>query len=161
VSVTHRRADARQRRSSGRSPHQPPRSLARVETEAEEEMKLGFSGERPAPRYCCRESHAQPSISDERLIRVGLDKAQAGGENASPGLRCFKFCAVSWVKDRFSFLTRARISCLGSIRPRWAERKSAQAYAALIFVRGLGNRAIFLFWVGLESILFRNQLKNF
>jgi hypothetical protein len=103
----------------------PATSLARVETEAEEEMKLGFSGERPAPRFCCRESYAQPSISDEWLIRVRLDKAQAGGENAGPGLRCFKFRAVGWVTGRFSFLTRARISCLGSIRPRCAERKSA------------------------------------
>jgi hypothetical protein len=38
---------------------------------------------------------------------------------------------------------------------------SAQASAALIFVQGLGNRAAFLFWAGPESILGRNQLKNF
>jgi hypothetical protein len=50
---------------------------------------------------------------------------------------------------------------LGSIRPRRAERKPAQAFAALIFMRGLGNRAAFLFWAGPESILGRNQLKNF
>jgi hypothetical protein len=50
---------------------------------------------------------------------------------------------------------------LGSIRPRRAERKPAQAFAALIFVCGLGNRAAFLFWAGPESILGRNQLKNF
>jgi hypothetical protein len=50
---------------------------------------------------------------------------------------------------------------LSSIRPRWAERKPAQAFAALIFMWGLGNRAAFLFWAGPESILGRNQLKNF
>jgi hypothetical protein len=61
----------------------------------------------------------------------------------------------------FSFLGRAEISCLGLIRPMWAERKPAQASAALIFVRGLSNRVAFLFCAGPESILGQNQLKNF
>jgi hypothetical protein len=64
---------------------------------------------------------------------------------AGPDLRCFKFRAADWVTGHVSFLGQAGISCLGSIRPRWAERKSAQASAPLIFVRGLGNRAVFLF----------------
>jgi hypothetical protein len=67
------------------------------------------SGERPAPRFCCRESHAQPSISDERLTRVGLDKAQAGGENAGPSLRCSNLRAVGWVTGYFPLLGRTGI----------------------------------------------------
>jgi hypothetical protein len=85
-----------------------------------------------------------------------LLSTQAGVSFAGPGLHCFKFCAAGWVTGHISFLGRAGISCLGSIRPRWAERKSAQASVALIFVRGLGNQAVFLFWAGPESILGRN-----
>jgi hypothetical protein len=93
--------------------------------------------------------------------RFGLLSAQAGVSFAGLGLRCFKFHATGWVTGHVSFLGQAGISCLGSIRPRWAERKSAQASAALIFVWGLGNRVIFLFWAGLESIFGPKSVKEF
>jgi hypothetical protein len=54
-----------------------------------------------APQFCSAESRAQPSISDERLTRVGLDEAQAGVENAGPSLRCSNLRAVGWVTGRF------------------------------------------------------------
>jgi hypothetical protein len=44
-----------------------------------------------------------PSISDERLTCVGLDQAQAGGENAGPSLRCSNLCAVGWDGPFFFF----------------------------------------------------------
>jgi hypothetical protein len=69
------------------------------------------SGERPAPRFCCRESRAQQSISDERLTCVGLDKAQAGGENAGPSLRYSNLRAVGWVTGCFPLLGRTGIVC--------------------------------------------------
>jgi hypothetical protein len=93
--------------------------------------------------------------------RVGLNEAQAGGENVGPNLRCFNIRAVGLVTGPFSFLGWDGISCLGSIRPRWAERKSAQASTALIFMRGLGNRAVFLFWAGPESIFGPKSAKEF
>jgi hypothetical protein len=61
---------------------------------------LGFRAA-AAPQFYSAESLAQPSISDERLTRVGLDKAQVGGENAGPSLRCFNFRAVGLVTGPF------------------------------------------------------------
>jgi hypothetical protein len=39
--------------------------------------------------------------------RVGLNEAQAGGENAGPSLRCFNIRAAGLVTGLFSFLGRA------------------------------------------------------
>jgi hypothetical protein len=93
--------------------------------------------------------------------RFGLLLAQAGVSFAGPDLHCFKFRAAGWVTGHVSFLGRAGISCLGLIQPRWAERKSVQASAALIFVRGLRNRVVFLFWAGPKSIFGPKSVKEF
>jgi hypothetical protein len=75
--------------------------------------------------------------------RFGLLSAQAGVSFANPGLHCFKIHAASRVTGHVFLLGRTGISCLGLIQPRWAERKSAQASAALIFVRGLVTGPLF------------------
>jgi hypothetical protein len=96
-------------RFSGRSPR--TRVVARLGEErwGETKMMLGFRGSGRCRDFCCRESHAQPSISDERLTHVGLDKAQAGGENADPSLRCSNLRAVGWVTGCFPLLGRTEI----------------------------------------------------
>jgi hypothetical protein len=75
--------------------------------------------------------------------RFGLLSAQAGMSFAGPGLRCFKIRAAGRVTGHVSLLGWAGIRSLGSIQPRWAERKPAQASAALIFVRGLVTGPLF------------------
>jgi hypothetical protein len=134
-----------------------------VETEASEKTNaLGFSGvSAGAPDFFLVRVASDRRFQMDGKQRVGLNEAQAGGENVGLSLRCFNIRAAGLVTGSFSFLGRAGLSCLGSIRPGWAERKSAQTSAALIFVRGLGNRAVFLFWAGLESIFGPKSVKEF
>jgi hypothetical protein len=111
--VNRLRAPGLGRRFSGRSPRRPPRTraVARLGEErwGETKMMLGFRGSGRCRDFCFRESRAQPSISDERLTHVGLDKAQAGGENADPSLRCSNLRAVGWVTGCFPLLGRTEI----------------------------------------------------
>jgi hypothetical protein len=120
VNVARRRAGQRvvaHLRLAGRRP--PTLSFSVVARSGEERggeknrNDARVSGERPALQFCCHESHAQPSTSDEWLTHVGLDKAQAGGENDGPSLRCSNLHAVGWVTGHFSLLGRTGIS-------RWA-----------------------------------------
>jgi hypothetical protein len=86
---------------AGRLAGRLTRSLSQVETEAAEKTNaLGFRAA-AAPQFCSAESLAQLSISDERLTHVGLNEAQAGGENAGPSLRCFNIHVVGLITEPF------------------------------------------------------------
>jgi hypothetical protein len=73
-----------------------------------------------APQFCSAESLAQPSISDERLTRVGLNEAQVGGENADSSLRCFNIRVAGLVTGPFFSSGPDRNQFLGCFRPRRA-----------------------------------------
>jgi hypothetical protein len=70
-----------------------------------------------APQFCSTESLAHPSISDERLTRVGLNEAQAGGENAGPSLRYFNIRAAGLVTELFFSSGPDQNQFLGCFRP--------------------------------------------
>jgi hypothetical protein len=91
-----------------------------VETEATEKTNaLGFRAA-AAPQFCSAESLAQPSISDERLTHVGLNEAQAGGENVGPSLRCFNIRAAGLVTGSFFSSGPDRNQFLDCFQPRRA-----------------------------------------
>jgi hypothetical protein len=74
------------------------RSLSRVETEAAEKTNaLGFSGVSVGARdfVLARAAPDRRSQMDGKQ-RVGLNEAQAGGENAGPSLRYFNIRAAAW-----------------------------------------------------------------
>jgi hypothetical protein len=88
-----------------------------VETEsAEKTNALGFLGVSTDARdFVLARAAPDRRFQMDGKQRVGLNEAQAGGENASPRLRCFNIRATGLVTESFSFLGRAGISCLGSI----------------------------------------------
>jgi hypothetical protein len=88
-----------------------------VETEVTEKTNaLGFLGVSTGARdFVLARAAPDRRFQMDGKQRVGLNEAQAGGENAGPSLHCFNIRAAGLVTGSFSFLGRAGISCLGLI----------------------------------------------